>query len=379
MRRCVALDLDGNLIGNYASIKAGAEAHGISKEMLSQALARKWKAHGMRWMYEEDYMNFLKNAKPGDLPWRIRASERKKKTREVSDETKRKMRDTKARNTEYRREVVVKRFLEFTIPHLQWLHSLRDKWLERDVLPLNPTILANYYEDKRDKEVALLASLLISWGDNCYDRVQTYRKIMGKHPWEWFKSRGFSSLNGEVWVFEEKRIFDFYNELWENCFKYGNYSSVEGCVSSIRDVYGISWWEAIEKATKCNGIRPPKEHYAFLVLALSHADVFGHDVWDIDRKDVKFPNTGRLKEFLKIWMPDYHKLGVAFTDFSSLFGMDDVDFYITSLAYDDLCKYRMKECSKYASWYATIYANHTRKMPCMWREKQPEINFSPKE
>ena len=373
-RGCVALDLKGNFVGHYNSLKEGALAQGVLPNCVRMACVRKWVSGGLRWMYDEDYTAFLQKARPGDLPWRMK--ERKGRRRKVTEESKRQMKETKEKNTVYRRELVTKWFLEYSDLHVKWLHELKDKWLERGVFTIDPSIIADYYVDKRDKEVALFASLLIATGGRCYDRVQTYRKMMGNHPWEWFKNRGFVAVE-DVWHGEAKRIFAYFNELWENCFKYGSYPSIEACVKELMRICGISYVEAIEKTIANDYVHVKKTRLAHLTLVLSNAETFGRCVWDITRADVKYPITDGLKAFLRTWMPDYHKCGKDYEDYPVLFGMDSVDFYFSYLAYEDLSIFRPTECSRYSSWYNIVYSNKSHYKPYVWMRKMPKIIFSP--
>ena len=59
--------------------------------------------------------------------------------------------------------------------------------------------LPSYYTDTRDKEIAVFAGLLISEmetnGRTTFDKVSTFRKMLGESPWEWFVQRQFVSLS----------------------------------------------------------------------------------------------------------------------------------------------------------------------------------------
>lgn len=375
MRRCVALSMDGKLMGAWTSLKEAAAANGLLPPRVWAAITKKKTPLNLIWMYEEDYMRVADKIAAGDLPWRKKKPG--KKRGKMSEKTKEQMRLTKSRNASYRKETIQRHFLEWAVFHVQWLRELKDKWIERGVFLNDPTILADYYGDKRDKEVALFASLLIAAGDRYYERVQTYRKILGEHPWEWFKNRGFATLGDVVWVFEATRIFKFFNELWENCFKYGNHSSIESCITAMHDTMEFSYLEAVKRSVGDLGRSVSHTRMAWVLLVLSDAEVFGRGIWSITRKDVVFPIANNFKMFLRTWMPDFQKLGKDFTDYPSLFGMDSVDFYLSFLAYEDFSKYRPTICSKYSSWYNCAYSSGTYYEPYKWRKKLPEIIFSP--
>lgn len=375
MRRCVALSMDGKLMGAWASLKEAAAANDLLPPRVWAAITKKKTPLNMIWMYEEDYMRVADKIAAGNLPWRNKKPSRKRG--KMRDETKAQMKMTKSRNAMYRKEAIQRHFLEWTVFHVQWLRELKDKWVERGVFGSDPTILADYYEDKRDIEVALLASLLIAAGEQYYDRVQSYRKVMGDHPWEWFKSRGFATVGDAVWVYEANRIFVFFNELWENCFKYGNYSSIEHCITAMHDKMEVSYLEAVRMSVGDLGRSVSLTRMAWVLLVLSDAETFGRGIWNITRKDVAFPIVNNFKMFLRTWMPDFQKLGKDFTDYPALFGMDSVDFYLSFLAYEDLSRYRPMECSRYSTWYNSTYQNGTYHRPYKWLSMLPKIIFSP--
>ncbi|MBR1526254.1 MAG: hypothetical protein IJ640_06295, partial [Prevotella sp.] len=67
-------------------------------------------------------------------------------------------------------------FVNFSRHLRPWLHELAQKYKERGEFPLLPmVILPSYYEDARDKEVAVFAGLLISDGEtighSTFDKV----------------------------------------------------------------------------------------------------------------------------------------------------------------------------------------------------------------
>ena len=369
---CVAINENGDVAMAFESLKGAASFMDLLPDRVRKAIVEEKIVSGYRWMYTEDYEALTKKERKSLFPQKRK---RRKATKEEKNAIQSKRRDTNATNAFYRKQQFAKAFADFAKHHIPWMHELKDKWLEQFDIGIRPELLADYYEEKQDKEIALLASLLITTGDKCYQRVQQYRDILGDHPWEWFKSREFANRQ-DVWVGERYRIFKFFHEWWVECFKYGTYDSIEDCVMDHTDDGALSCYEVLMRLVESYGWKIPKIRIAHLLLVLSHSDGLGEGLWGISREDVDIPVTMALNAFLRTWMPDAPRYGKP-DECAGLFGMDSVDFYYCYLAYEELKRFRPDECGKYASFYYKTYMRHSHNDPSVWRNKQPKIIFSP--
>lgn len=369
---CVAVNEKGEIAMAFDGIKFAASFMELSMFMTWKAVHDHKIVAGYMWMTREDYEALTMKERKSLFPQKRK---KRKATKEEKKAIRSKKRETKKRNAFYRKQVFAKAFAQFARYHLVWMHELKDKWLEQADLGIRPELLADYYTDKRDKEIALLASLLITTGEKCYQRVQQYRDILGGHPWEWFKNREFANRQ-DVWVGERARLFKFFHEWWVECFKYESYDSIEQCVTGHTDDGALSCYEVMMRLVESYGWKIPKIRIAHLLLVLSHSDGLGEGLWGISRDDVDIPVTMALNAFLRIWMPDSFRYGKP-DECMGLFGMDSVDFYYCYLAYEELKFYRPKECGRYASYYQGGYARHTLNNSYDWRIRFPKIIFSP--
>ena len=380
MRRCVAIDKHGKVVMMFGTMKEAADQMGLLPDRIRKAIVNRKIVADLMWMYEDDYIKAVGMGRVDFLAWgeKPKAKKKPKKRREPTMETRLKIAITKQRNEEYRRRSFRNVWASFSRLHVPWLMQLKDAWLERikTEIPIRPDMLAEYYPDKRDKDVAMITSLLISRGKTCYDGVQMFRKIMGEHPWQWFKDRGFVDVAG-LSYYNRRRIFLFFSEWWQECFKYAQDDSIEDCIKRICRRDGLSYCEMIERTSFFPGWNPSRLRYFELSLVCSRSDGLGTGLWEIARRDLCLPIVGPVLAFLRTWMPDASRYG-SLDECKTLFGMDDVDFYYCEQAYSELTHFRPKECSRYASFYQAAYNHCTVDYDrCEWRSRQPQILFEP--
>lgn len=373
MRRCVAIDDSGLPVAVFRTIKEAAIHYGLLPDRVRKAIVKKKRVLGMRWMYEEEYLRYFNRGH-----WRkldLKAPPRMKRPRKT-EEAKRKIADNRRRSKEYCKSFFAKSFADYTRYHLEWMRKLKDQFLETKDFGIRPELLADYYTDAKDKEVALLCSLLISSNANCLERVLFFRKVLGEQPWEWFKNRRFVDMR-DINVFDRKRIFSFFNSWWEECFKYGSFDSIGDYVLKTSAANCIHPAETMVNTCKEYVRMISTLRIALILLIFSRSDGLGQGLWPITKEQVRIPIVGDLLDFMKTWLPDSNKYGSP-DECVNLFGMDSVDFYYCFLAYEKLKKARPKECARYASFYYTAYKSHTPYAWKDWRKVLPEINFSPK-
>lgn len=370
MRRCVAINNKGDVEAAFGTIKEAASFYGLLIDRVHKAITRKKIVNNLKWMYEEDYDAAIKRGLKKQIAWEDENV--KKKRKPMSRETKEKIAKTVKLRKEYRRRYFANVFRNFAKYHIQWMRELKDKLLESGDFGIRPELIADYYEDLRDKEVAMLASIFIDTGEECYEMVQRYRSIIGEHPWEWFKTRGFSS--DDSLSEKEQRIIPFFDEWWQECFKHGAYESIGDCVKKICERDYMAYDEMILKTSETMWWNVEPFRVALFLLVFSDADGLGQDLWHIDRMSVKIPVTGDLYAFMKTWMPDASKIGNP-DECVKFFDMDSIDFYYCFLAYEDFKKAHPKECGKYVSFYSEAYAKGTRYFPSEWERALKKINF----
>ena len=365
MRKCVAIDKDGRAVGMYDAITEAAMQMGLLPGRIRQAIVNKTIVNDLKWMYEEDYMAYVSKGNADKLAW----GKDNKRHKHFAFETLVRMRATKQRNREYRKKVIADSFRAFTKCHVAWMKELKDVYLARGDFGIRPEILADYYNDIRDKEIALLVSVMLPMTENTLDAVTRFHSLIGEHPWEWFKERRFSVENQYTFV-EKCRIIPFLNEWWREMFKDNDYASLGECVKNVSERDGISYLDMMIRTKKVSMLR-----LATVLLVFSRCDGFGQGLWNIDREDIKIPVRSVLITFLQTWFPDCTKYG-ELDECIELFGMDSIDFFYCYLAYEELKKFRPKECARYVNFYSEAYKRHTHHKPYVWLTKSPKIDFS---
>lgn len=371
MRPCVCVDKEGNLVSSFLTIKEAALSVGLLPDRVRKAIVGKKIVGGYMWLYESDYIVIVSKGKRDILAWGKKKP--KWKRGPMGEETKEKIRKMKMRNKMYRERIFRDSWEKFSQHHIQWLHELKRAWLAHPELGIRATLLADYYQDKRDKEIACLASLLIPPSAHCYDAVLKYRRIIGEHPWEWFEARVFCHTEG-LRESENARIAAFFNEWWVECFKFGHYPSIEDCVRSLSERDGMTYLEIMERICRVRYVRAKRSRLGELLLVFSKCEGLGTGLWNLDREEVEIPPSFLMTSFLRTWMPDFMRLGSAEAAID-LFGMDRVDFFYCALAYEELKKVRPKECSRYASFFQETWLHHSDVKSSDWRERLPKIDF----
>lgn len=369
MRKCVAIDSKGNAAMCFDTLKGAASFMDVKPKDVFIAVTKKRTLAGHKWMYQEEY-DALTDEERKELAW----EKPTRKIRKLTKDEKAQQKHRRSMRVSYTKAQLASSFTCFAKYHLAWLNKLKDEWLKTMNMGIRPELLADYYKDKRDKEIALLASLLIAHGDRCYGRVQKFRKMLGRHPWRWFEKRGFANASN-VGKIDKVRVFRFFNEWWQECFECGSFSSIENCVKAYC-LHDFTMPEAIYRISYIDNQKVSWWRITQMLLILSNADGIGQSLWDIDRKDVQVHVTTPMFAFMLMWMPEARKVGTP-NECVDMFGMDSIDFLYCYLAYEELKKLRPKECSRYATYYQTVYENRTTIVPSIWHKKQPKISFTP--
>ena len=361
----VAIDRKGKVAMTFNSIKDAVSFMETTRWKLVYPMRMGREAFGFLWMEKKAYDALTKKEKAS-------LARTKRKRRKYTEKEKERRKENNDRKRIYAKEVFARSFMDFAKHHVNWLCELKDKWLNRGDFGIRPELLADFYTEKRDKEIALIVSLFIPEGEKCLERVQQARKLLGDSPWEWFKNREFSG-NDAARRFS-RRLFRHLNEWWLECFSYGSYDSIEDFAKKTCTENLFSYLDFLERVVNVGKWSPSRLRIAVVLLVLSHADGFGQGVWDIGRKDVTIPVQDDFCVFLKMWMPDFSRYGSP-NDCVALFGMDSVDFYYAFLAYEDLKRVRPKACSRYSTLYLCAYKTRPIYASTHWVNIFPEIDF----
>lgn len=371
MRKCVTIDVNGDAVGAFDTLKEAADYYKLQPSRVFKAIRMNKVVLNMKFMYEEDYMAIIEKGKKKTLVW---GDTQKKKRRRKTKEEKEKISSTLMKNSEYNKNIFSRSFIDFAKHHIVWMKQLKDSFLKTGDFGIRPELFADYYSDIKDKEVVLLASMLITMSGNCYGRIQQYRNIIGEHPWEWFKNRGFSCIKN-IWPKERARLFGLMDAWWQECFKDGFGKSIGESLFFGCEKYGISPLEMMERTCVLRGWKISRLRMAIILLFCSNSHGIGTGLWNISEDKIIIPITGPLVGFLQTWMPNFKKYGSP-DECIPLFDMDSVDFYYCYLAYEKLKYAHPQECSKYASYYFEVYHNRSYIEPKIWRKKLPKIDFA---
>ena len=299
--------------------------------------------------------------------------------------------------SDIRKKNIMAYFMEFSRFHRPWLKELSEKYKERGDFPIIPmVVLPSYYDDIRDKEVAAFAALLISDND-CFERVQAFREMLGERPWKWFENKEFLNLslgsvqNERTGGVDNWKIARLFNKLWEECHivdyetptldnSWINYkppygSSIGHMVDSISKSQRCSFFDALTYLLEDCGVGCYFYKLRLLLMILGTSDGFGIGLCNVNQEDLKCPISVGMRDFVKLWFPDFSRAG-DFDNAIKLFGFErGCDFFYAYLGYKELQKRNPKGCGLYATRYQTWYELGSKMDKSRWKSVMPEIKF----
>lgn len=291
--------------------------------------------------------------------------------------------------SELRKKNVGEYFVNFTRHHRPWLHELAQKYKERGEFPLMAmVILPSYYDDKKDKEIAVFAGLLISDGETIghttFDKVAAFRKMLGDSPWEWFAERKFVVLsigrnqNKRTGGIENWRIAKLFDFLWEeSCGNTATYRTIAEVVDDIARAQRCSYFDVFTYLLENCSVGNYFYKLRLLQIVLCSGDGFGLSLWENHNAQdtLRCPLTTEIRQFVETWFPNYRRYG-SVDDAIRLFGFEvEADFFYAWLGYKELQKRNPGGCRLYATKYTEWYEWGIRKKPYQWREVIPNIPF----
>ena len=254
-------------------------------------------------------------------------------------------------------KVVRERFFnEFAESHREWLNELVTKYKARDVYPVFPTQIVEYYKSREDKEIAVFASLCMNWQNGKeLEQIASMRKLMGESPSQWFFDRHFVAIsvareqnnyidgymNAKYWkiakVFD--RLYDVCKDrnklmLPSDAFKKKSFKDFCMETSDICELPGMEYKSSITE------------------LVLRTSDGIGRGLWPTTPYKVKCPCFDKIKRYLVEWFPFYRTGLWSWDDAVSLMGLrPKYDFFYAYLAHQELAITDPVGCRKYTTRY----------------------------
>ena len=284
-----------------------------------------------------------------------------------------------------RKKNIVDYFKDFSIVIREWLQTLADGVKERGEFGIHKFMLADYYEYPKDKELALLVSLIVSENGDILQQVGHLRELLGDSPTNMYKSRSFVRFGtGRI---RDKRINGSQQPMWK----------LANVLSRVWDIehptvggHAPTVWKGLTdfesevlqtiRANRTNafgalsffladiGVGQFYWNLNFLALRLFRSDGLGMGLWGRGDEELLCPWNSELTLFLKTWFPDYRRVGTPEFCVKQFELRDDVDFFYAWLGYKELQKRNPSACSKLATAYHNWYDIGLKKKPYQWRE-----------
>ena len=287
------------------------------------------------------------------------------------------MRKKKVLSPQRQMPIIVGRFFEsFVEPVRPWMVELVSKYKASGFFPLFPTVIADYYEDKQDKEIAVLSTFCMDWDRDVNAQIQAMRQLMGEHPWEWFTKRLF--VNISLARFQDEYICTGCAQNWKLARffdrlhkRYKVEKSISKCFSKNGSLEAFA--EAVSKETEYTNGWKYKINVIEIVLRTS--DGIGRCLWGNGKANVKSPNRKEITAFLKMWINDY-KRSWGFDNVVLWFGFEkDTDFFYFYLAWQFMARRKPKACSRFATVFYSRYDTRHIVPLSQWKNYLPDIDF----
>lgn len=279
-------------------------------------------------------------------------------------------------------------YREFSVVHREWLSALTKAYKERGIFDVSPLILSSYYKSYEDKQIAILAGgLLLAGNDRVMEQVYGMKNLLGDNPYKnLYENRAFVRLsNGS----NQLRNIAYWGSL-----PYYKLSYLFSALWKIEHTTEKTLYEAFMVNIQERGYTPyhallslfeelpivnPEYRINLTLMGFCEQGSFGAGLWEIKGIDEKLacPNSGELRNFLRLWMPNWNKI-YSIREMSEILGFEkETDLYYCLLAYKTLSQYRKGEIGRYLTTYNRLYAKgesgyHINRA---LKEKLPKIKF----
>lgn len=269
----------------------------------------------------------------------------------------------------------------FASCHNMCMRHILTRYKERGDFGVSPMLLADRYENEKDKEVALVASLFVRSMDidMILSDCNTIAEIITDRPYIWLCKRGFVALDDPT--VRTRRvcggttmgdIATVMQKLWEI---YSDYGTLERyCHSSevsanpsemlVKKLvnFGIGYRRVSigDKVFRCS-----------LILArLSCKDGMGLGLWEEPVKNL-FPIDKCVRTYLKNFFFDRSDFTLG--EKLSLMGMKDgMELYYASHAYKEMMSENPKEYHRYESFFSKWLSKRCEKKRSRLIEVMPK-------
>jgi hypothetical protein len=279
-------------------------------------------------------------------------------------------------------------YREFSVVHREWLSALTKAYKERGMFDVSPLMLSSYYKSYEDKQIAtLVGGLLLPDNDRVMEQVYGMRKLLGDNPYKnLYENRAFVRLsNGSN---------QLRNIAYGGSLPYYKLSHLLGVLWEIEHTTNKTLYDTFMVNIQERGYTPyyalfdlfeelsmphPEYRINLTLMGLCEQGSLGCGLWEIRGINEKLacPNSGELRNFLRLWMPNWNRI-YSIREMSEILGFEkETDLYYCMLAYKTLSQYRKKEIGRYLTAYNRLYAKGESgyQINRALKEKLPKIKF----
>lgn len=279
-------------------------------------------------------------------------------------------------------------YREFSVVHREWLSALTKAYKERGIFDVSPLMLSSYYKSYEDKQIAtLVGGLLLPDNDRVMEQVYGMRKLLGDNPYKnLYENRAFVRLsNGSN---------QLRNIAYGGSLPYYKLSHLLGVLWEVEHTTNKTLYDTFMVNIQERGYTPyyalfdlfeelsmphPEYRINLTLVGLCEQGSLGCGLWEIKGINEKLacPNSGKLRNFLRLWMPNWNRI-YSIREMSEILGFEkETDLYYCMLAYKTLSQYRKKEIGRYLTAYNRLYAKGESgyQINRALKEKLPKIKF----
>lgn len=218
---------------------------------------------------------------------------------------------------------------------LPWFKRMTEQYKQRGIFPAMPTDIAYMYEDPKDKEAALFASLLIPNGKNLEANIREVCGVIGRHPYEFMKEREYVLMSvgdkmnkfllgtPRLQYWRVSKIFDsFAKVLLKKRY-------------TVKDIYNIEY---------------KNERAQVMAVVMMSEGGIGMNL----RKpcgELRCPYIPSTRKFMQFLIGDEFRHS-EFQDLTKIFFDDELDFFYAYLAWEELKRLYPMQMAKLTDRYS---------------------------